>query len=295
MSIWQYVVTLPVVIWLHYFPPDPRLNTLPLPDGTTEVNDIAYADGPRHMLDVYRPRPTAMPAPVVVFIYGGGWIVGEKAWYRFVASALVASGMLVVIPDYRLYPEVRFPAFMDDAAAAVAWTRTNAGRFGGDPRRLFLMGHSAGATIAALLALDPSYLRAAGLSTRDVCGVIGLAGPYDFLPLAGANMITVFGQVAELPRTQPINYVNHDAPPMLLTAGTWDNSVDPANTSRMASKLRSVGASVTAPLYPGITHTALLDSITTQYSFISPTREDTLRFVAEHGACGDPANGPHER
>jgi acetyl esterase/lipase len=295
MSVWQYVVTLPVVIWLHYFSPDPGLNRLPLPDGTTEVHDIAYADGPRHVLDVYQPRPAAKPAPVVVFIYGGGWIVGEKAWYRFVASALVSSGMLVVIPDYRLYPEVRFPAFMEDAAKAVAWTRTNAGRFGGDPHRLFLMGHSAGATIATLLALDPSYLRAAGLSTRDVCGVVGMAGPYDFLPLAGANMKTVFGQVAELPRTQPINYVHHDAPPMLLTAGTWDNSVDPANTSRMALKLRSAGASVTAPLYPGITHTALLESITTQYSFISPAREDTLRFVADHGACGEPADGRPDR
>jgi acetyl esterase/lipase len=295
MSAWQYVVTLPVVIWLHYFSPDPGLNRLPLPDGATEVGDIAYADGPRHRLDVYRPRPAAKPAPVVVFIYGGSWMVGEKAWYRFVASALVSSGMVVVIPDYRLYPEVRFPAFMDDAAAAVAWARTNADRFGGDPHRLFLMGHSAGATIATLLALDPGYLRAAGLSPRDVCGVVGMAGPYDFLPLAGRNMQAVFGQVAELPRTQPINYVNRDAPPMLLTAGTWDSSVDPANATRMASKLRSAGAAATAPLYPGITHTALLDSITEQYSFLSPARGDILRFVADHGPCGDPADTPHAR
>ena len=199
-----------------------------------------------------------------------------------------------MIPDYRLYPEVRFPAFMEDAAAAVAWTRTNAARFGGDPHRLFLMGHSAGATIAALLALDPSYLRAAGLSPSDLCGVAGMAGPYDFLPLVG-NMQTVFGQVADLPRTQPINYVNHDAPPMLLTAGTWDRSVDPANTIRMASKLRSAGAAVTAALYPGLTHTALLESITTQYSFLSQAREDMLRFIADHGACGDPAGAPHDR
>ena len=198
--------------------------------------------------------------------------------------------MLVVIPDYRLYPEVRFPAFMDDAAEAVAWTRTNAGRFGGDPNRLFLMGHSAGATIATLLALDPSYLRAAGLSPRDLCGVVGMAD-YDFLPLPAETCAVSAG--GDLPRTQPINYVNHDAPPMLLTAGTWDNSVDPANTTRMASKLRSAGAAVTAPL-PGLTHTALLESITERSCSIA-AREDTLRFVFEQGACGDPAAAPHDR
>jgi acetyl esterase/lipase len=155
------------------------------------------------------------------------------------------------------------------------------------------MGHSAGATIATLLALDPGYLRADGLSPRDICGVVGMAGPYDFLPLS-ENMRTVFGRVADLARTQPINYVNHDAPPMLLTAGTWDKSVDPANTTRMASKLQSAGASVTALLYPGLTHTALLESITTQYAFLSRAREDMLRFIADHGACGGPTDGSHD-
>ena len=156
---------------------------------------------------------------MVVFFYGGNWDSGAKAMYRFVGAALAARGVLTVIPDYRLYPQVRFPAFMDDAAAAVAWTLANIRRFGGDPHRLFLMGHSAGAQIATLLALDPVYLQAQDVAPDTVCGVIGLAGPYDFLPLHDPELETIFGPEAERPRSQPINYVTPQAPPMLLLAG----------------------------------------------------------------------------
>jgi acetyl esterase/lipase len=274
-----------MVVLLHFCSPTPALNRLPASGGTTEAHDIAYGGGPRHRLDLYAPNPSAAPAPVVVFFYGGGWQTGEKDWYRFVGEGLVTRGVLVVIPDYRLYPEVRFPAFMDDAAQAVAWVRTNAARFGGDPRRLFLMGHSAGAQIAMLLALDSSYLAAAGLSPHDVCGVVGMAGPYDFLPLATPTMQAMFGQVPDLARTQPINYATPGAPPSLLMAGTWDSSVNPANTSRMAARLQSAGDAVDVLLYYGLTHTALIESIAAPLAFISPAREDLLRFIAAHAAC----------
>jgi acetyl esterase/lipase len=135
------------------------------------MRDIAYGNGPRHMLDLYATRPAATQVPVVVFFYGGGWETGPKAVYRFVGAALAARGVLAVIPNYRLYPKVRFPDFMFDAAASVGWTHQNAARFGGDPHRLFLMGHSAGRQIVTLLALDARYLRSAGLSPRDLCGV----------------------------------------------------------------------------------------------------------------------------
>jgi acetyl esterase/lipase len=274
-----------MVVLLHFCSPTPALNRLPAFGGSTEAHDIAYADGPRHSLDVYIPRALSAPAPVVVFFYGGGWQTGAKDWYRFVGEGLVTRGVLVVIPDYRLYPEVRFPAFMDDAAQAVAWVRANAARFGGDPRRLFLMGHSAGAQIATLLALDASYLAATGLSPRDICGVVGMAGPYDFLPLATANMQAVFGQVPDLARTQPINYAAPGAPPALLMSGTWDSSVSSGNTSRMAAKLRSAGNTVNVGLYYGLTHTALIESITAPLGFISPAREDLLGFISAHPAC----------
>jgi acetyl esterase/lipase len=183
----------------------------------------------------------------------------------------------VVIPDYRLFPEVRFPAFMDDAAQAVAWTRTNVARFGGDPHRLFLMGPSAGGHIVTLLALDPRYLHAVGMSPHDLCGVIGMAGPYDFATLPTANMRQVFGGVADLGATQPINFVSHGTPPMLLMTGTWDHGIDPGNTTRLAQRLRSMDDPVTVALYDGVGHGSLLDGFA--LSFLSPARKDTLAFI----------------
>jgi acetyl esterase/lipase len=266
--------------------PTAVLNAMAPRDGVTVTRDVAYADGARGTLDIYAPRASAAPAPVVVFFYGGGWVSGSKNMYRFVGATLAARGVMTVIPDYRLYPQVRFPAFMQDAAAAVAWTRANAARFGADPNRLFLMGHSAGGQIAALLALDGSYLRADGMSPGEVCGVIGLAGPYDFLPLDTDTLKAIFGPEAERPRSQPINYVSPQAPPMLLLAGQDDDTVDPGNTMRLAARLRNAGRPVDDMLYPGVGHKTLIASFSGPLTFLAPAREATLRFIAAHGACG---------
>lgn len=261
------------------------LNALSPRDGVTVTRDIAYQPGPRHGLDVYAPRPGPTPAPVVVFFYGGNWDSGSKAMYRFVGAALAAHGMLTVIPDYRLYPEVRFPAFMDDAAAAVAWARAHAADYGGDPDRLFLMGHSAGGQIATLLALDPEYLRSAGLSQRDICGVVGLAGPYDFLPLHDATLEAIFGPEAERPRSQPINFVTPQAPPMLLLAGQDDTTVYPRNSIRLAAKLRAAGVRATDTIYPSIGHATLIGTFSGALTFLAPARADSLRFISDHAGC----------
>jgi acetyl esterase/lipase len=251
----------------------------------TVTRNVAYADGARHTLDVYAPLPSDTPAPVVVFFYGGGWEAGSKEMYSFVGATLAARGVLTVIPDYRLYPQVRFPAFMQDAAAAVAWTRANAARFDGDPDRLFLMGHSAGGQIVTLLALDGSYLQADGMSPGGVCGVIGLAGPYDFLPLQSKTLKAIFGPEAAWPRSQPINYVSRRAPPMLLLAGENDDTVDPGNTLRLADRLRTVGRPVDDTLYPGVGHKTLIASFSVPLTFLAPARETTLRFIAAHREC----------
>jgi len=267
--------------------PTAVLNALAPRDGVTVTRDLAYQDGPRHTLDVYAPRAAATPAPVVVFFYGGGWESGSKEMYRFVGAALAARGVVTVIADYRLYPEIRFPAFMQDAAAAVAWTHANAARFGGDPHRLFLLGHSAGGQIVALLALDASYLAAVNLSPqRDLCGFIGLAGPYDFLPLHSATLKEIFGPEAERPCSQPINFVSPQAPPMLLLAGSDDDTVDPGNTLRLATRLRVAGGAVEEKIYPGVGHKTLIGAFSGPLTFIVPVREAVLRFVAAHGACG---------
>lgn len=267
--------------------PTAVLNALAPRDGISVTSDIKYGDDPRHALDVYAPRQSDRPAPVVVFFYGGNWDSGSKEMYRFAGAALAARGLLTVIPDYRLYPQVRFPAFMYDAAEAVAWTRANVARFGGDPHRLFLMGHSAGAQIATLLALDSTYLRSVDRSPpSDVCGVIGLAGPYDFLPLHDDELKIIFGPEAERPRTQPINYASTQAPPMLLLAGRDDTTVDPANTLRLAARLRAVGANVQDQLYPGIGHKALIAAFARPLGFLAPAREAVVRFVEAHDGCG---------
>jgi len=265
--------------------PTTVLNALAPRDGITVARDIPYAGGARQALDVYAPRQSDTPAPVVVFFYGGNWDSGSKAMYRFVGAALAARGVLTVIPDYRLYPQVRFPAFMDAAAAALAWTRANIARYGGDPHRLFLMGHSAGGQIATLLALDATYLRAVDLSPHDVCGVIGLAGPYDFLPLHDDALKRIFGPEAERPRSQPINYVSPQAPPMLLLAGRDDTTVDPSNTLRLAARLRAAGASAQDEFYPGIGHKALIAAFARVLGFLAPARDAAVRFIEAHGAC----------
>jgi acetyl esterase/lipase len=277
--------TAATVLLLHFCSPTPALNALAPHEGITLTQAVAYAAGPRHSLDVYAPRAGDTSAPVIVFFYGGGWQEGSKDWYRFVGGALAKRGMVAVIPDYRLYPEVRFPAFMDDAAQAVAWVRTNAVQFGGDPRRLFLMGHSAGGQIAALLALDPEYLRLVHLSPHDLCGVIGLAGAYDYVPSKLGEFAAIFGGAAEALSSRPINFVTPDAPPMLLLSGLADSVIEPGNTLRLAARLQAAGVPVAVKLYAGITHGALMAAMSDQLAFLAPAREDALRFIESRGSC----------
>ena len=188
------------------------LNFLAWRHGVEIARSIAYGEGSRRTLDVYRPR-AVKGAPVVVFFYGGSWQDGSKQVYQFVASALARSGYVTVAPDYRVYPEVRYPAFLDDGARAVRWTKDNVARFGGDPGKLFIMGHSAGAYNAAMLALDDCWLGKVDLAPdRDIAGLIGISGPYDFLPLRDGNLKIIFGGAND-PTTQPINHVTSGAPP----------------------------------------------------------------------------------
>ncbi len=266
-------------------------------------NALPYAQAPDRRLDVYAPA-SACRAPVVVFFYGGSWETGSRDMYPFLGRALARRGVIVVIPDYRRYPEVRFPAFMDDAAAAVAWSRANAGRFGGDPAHLFLMGHSAGAQIATLLALDPTYLRQVGLSSSSLAGVIGISGPYDFLPLTNPTLKIIFGPEETWPRSQPINFVTPAAPPMLLATGTADDTVYPRNTEHLAARLREAGVPVEERFYEGIGHISTVGAFAWPLRFLVPIRQDVLDFIERHDqitptaageACGPMASRDQDR
>ncbi len=278
-------VILLVVLLLRVCSPLPVLNAQVPAEGVTVAQDFVYGDGPRRTLDVYAPQPSRKPAPVVVFFYGGAWRIGMKQWHRHIGSALAAQGLLVMIPDYRQYPEVRFPAFMNDAAASVAWARGNAARFGGDPNRLFLMGHSAGGQIAALLALDATYLRAVGMAPGDICGVIGLAGAYDLQPASPAEFPAI--PAAEWERSRPVNHVTPQAPPMLLLTGQADGVVEPGNTLRLASLLHAAGVPVTVAEYPAIDHMALMEALADSLTFLAPVRAASIAFIADRGACGE--------
>src|SRR4051812_47410164 len=214
--------------WLCACRPVDVLDALTPNTGYRLSSDIAYGEQPRQALDVYRPlKPPADPAPVVVFFYGGSWNSGDRDDYRFVGQLLASEGFVVVIPDYRLYPTVRYPAFLEDGAAALRWTQDGIAAYGGDPRALFLMGHSAGAYNALMLGLDRRYAAAAGFDAGRLCGIIGLAGPYDF-KFDSALLRGIFGSASRPSEALPVTYADRAAAPVLLVVGDADQTVDPA-------------------------------------------------------------------
>jgi acetyl esterase/lipase len=252
-----------------------------IPDeGFVASRNHAYGTHPRQALDVYSPRAKSGPAPVVVFFYGGAWQRGKRGDYKFVAEALTSKGFVVVIPDYRLYPEVRFPSFLDDGGAAVAWTQKYISGYGGDSQRIYVMGHSAGAYNAAMLAFDRRYVDAAGGSHGDVIGFIGLAGPYDFLPFTSATLEMVFGAAPDLPATQPVNFVDLDSPRTLLLYGEQDTTVLPEHSQRLAKRIRAVGGRVSEVGYPDLGHASIVGVLAKPYQGRAPVLEEITRFIA---------------
>lgn len=240
----------------------------------TREADIAYGPDTRQRLDLYRPQDQP-PSAVIVFFYGGSWRSGSKDGYRFVAESLTRHGFAVAIPDYRLYPQVRFPGFVEDGAAAVRVARERLG----PGTRLYVMGHSAGAHIAALLALDPRYLGGAGLAPGDLAGLISLSGPLDFLPLTSRRTAEVFAGTGDLNETQPITYAGRGAPPALLLHGADDTTVYVRNSERLAAKLRQAGAEARLIVYPRRGHVDIMLGLSSALAGDSSVMEDILAFV----------------
>jgi acetyl esterase/lipase len=233
---------------------------------------IAYGVNARQMLDIYRPAGPPMRRPVMVFFYGGSWQTGARADYEFVARLLSAQGFVVVVADYRVHPEARFPAFVEDCLAAVNWTAAHIAEYGGDPEAVFLLGHSAGAYNAVMVGL--------AADAPALAGVIGLAGPYDFLPLKDPVLKAIFAGPTDIRETQPITHVHGDAPPMFLTAGGRDRTVLPRNTTALAARLRQAGAVVETKIYPKLGHISLLLALLPYLRWRAPVLRDVLEFVA---------------
>ncbi|TCV93963.1 acetyl esterase/lipase [Luteibacter rhizovicinus] len=251
--------------------------------GVLQQRNVVFDRTTGLALDVYSPV-NAAHAPVVVFFYGGSWKNGNRAWYRWMGEALAAKGIVAIVPDYRLWPTVRMDEFMRDSAHAVAWARDNAALYGGDPHSLFVMGHSAGGHIAALLATDARWLGEVGMKPRDLAGFIGLAGAYDFLPLDEDDYIDMFGHTAaEQARSQSINFVDGDEPPMLLLQGESDGIVEPSNAISLEGRMREQGEPVDVRMYPGTGHMGLLFSFG-PWTGKSTALPDTLSFIHAHVA-----------
>lgn len=260
--------------------PVDALNATISTDGLTVLRDQPYGPLPRQAMDIYRAAAQTGKLPVVVFFYGGAWQRGARGEYRFVAAELARQGIVVVVPDYRLSPKAPYPDFLKDGARAVAMVRANAAAWGGDPHRIVLAGHSAGAHIAAMLALDPHWLREAGISRSDLAGWVGISGPYDFLPIVEDDIKAVFAPAnGHLATTQPITYADADAPPTLLLQGEADTTVLPRNTVALAAKLKAAGVESRARYYPGVGHIGAVLGFAPLFRDKSPVLSDITRFV----------------
>lgn len=258
------------------------------------ARDVSYGSAARQKLDIYAPRETQGALPVVVFTYGGSWSDGDRRSYDFAGRALAAQGFLTVIADYRLVPEIEYPAFLDDCAAAFAWVAQNIATYGGDPHRIALMGHSAGAYNAMMLALDPARLAQRGLLGHLRC-VVGLSGPYDFFPFDGPITLRIFGAAREPGTTQPINHVSAAAPPMLLATGDQDRLVYPRNTVALAAKFRAAGVAVEEVHYPALKHAGTLMALGRPGRRLAPVLADVTAYLHKHLAEGESSEPIIER
>lgn len=252
--------------------------------GRLAARDRVFGKNARNTLDVYVPVTAAESAPVLVFFYGGSWDSGSKDDYAFVGHALAAQGFVTVLPDYRLYPQARFPDFLNDGAAAIAWVRDNIATYGGDPRRIVLAGHSAGAYNAVMLAFDPRYLDSVGVDPKAIRAVAGLSGPYDFLPLDTDTTIKVFGQAPDLPRTQPVTFAGPLSPPAFLATGDGDTTVRPRHTASLAARLRAANVPVQERVYRGLDHKDTLLALSVTFRSKAPELAEMSSFLMRQAA-----------
>jgi acetyl esterase/lipase len=221
---------------------------------------------------------------VVVFFYGGNWTSGNRGDYAFVGEALASRGIVAVIADYRLYPQVRYPSFLEDGARAVSWAANEVQPYGGDPKRLYVMGHSAGAYNAAMIALDPRWLAAAHTPPAALRGWIGMAGPYDFIPIKNVDTRPVFFYPDTPPESQPINHVAVNSPPALLIAPTEDDLVDPRrNNGGLAKRMRAAGVHLDELYFPNTSHATLIAAMWWPLRSRADVLDQVERFVASDG------------
>ena len=252
------------------------------PGVETAARDVAFGPDDRQRLDVYRPSLRHGTLPIVVFVYGGSWKEGARGNYAFAGMALAAQGYVAMVADYRLVPDHLFPAFVEDAASAIAFAQAEGARFGGDVTRIYVVGHSAGGYNLAQAILDPRYLKAAGCDPCNLKAAALLAAPLDFLPLDSPATIAAFGTVADLAATQPVNYARAGAPPLLLLTGTGDTTVRPRNSRNLHQRLLAAGAQAMLKEYVGLSHAGLILALSKPLRARAPVLADITAFFAAH-------------
>ena len=267
------------------------LNATVASDTYQRTEGLAYGPQTRQLLDIYQPKNQTPNAPMVVFFYGGSWSTGERADYRFVGEALASRGIVTVVADYRLSPAVRYPVFVQDSAMAVRWAFDHAATYGADPARIFVMGHSAGAYNAAMLALDSRWLEAVDLKPTRLAGWIGLAGPYDFLPIGDRQTQVAFNWPNTPLDSQPFAHVSHESPPALLLAPAQDTVVNAQrSTVRMAEQLKNKGVHVESELFDTVSHVTLVASMASVLRRQAPVLDRVTGFIKANDLLGNPAS-----
>lgn len=247
--------------------------------GVTLAGDAIPFGTTGQTLDVWRPTASGTtPRPVVVFYYGGGWVYGDRRAYAFAARAFARAGYIVVVPDYRKVPGVRFPAFLQDGAMAVHWVRDNIARYGGDPGRVVLSGHSAGAYIAAMLTLDRRWLQAEGVDPGIVKAAAPMCAPLDFYPFTKVRSRDAMQGVDDPAMTQPIHFARVDPPPLLLLSAGNDVQVGAHNANNLTARLKALGAPVTHIDYPGLSHENVVMALSKPFRGKAPVLADTTAF-----------------
>ncbi|WP_034409263.1 alpha/beta hydrolase [Deinococcus murrayi] len=256
------------------------LNALVSTRGLEVTRDERYGPDPRNVLDVYAP-PGVQNAPVVLFIHGGSWQEGDKAGYEFVGESLARAGYVTGVMNYRLAPQHRYPAYIQDAAAALRWMRDHAGKFGGNPDNLFVTGHSAGAFNAVETVVNERWLREAGVPTSAVRGVVGIAGPYSY-DFRSFQSRVAFPEGSTPDEVMPDRHVRPDAPPHLLLVAENDTTVHPQNALNMEAALRRAGVPVTRTVLPRLNHITVVGALARPLTFLGGTRQAVLDFIENH-------------
>ncbi len=280
MKLRIFIFLISVIVALFMFAacaPVKFLNTI-TPSGSYKLDkSVAYGDGERQKLDIYQPKQPKENAPVVVFVHGGSWDSGTKDIYKFVGESFASQGYTTVISNYRLYPEVIYPEFINDTAAAIAYTAKRYSKQG-----VIVIGHSAGAYNAMMATVEPKYLRAQGVEVcQVVAGMVGLAGPYGAFPLQAEKYVTMFPD-RHSADDAPVNLINGPTPPLFMAIGDEDTTVSELHSLKLQEIIRARGGMADFKIYPGLNHTAVVKVLSRYFDEDSTLKADMLTFIEAH-------------